>query len=82
MEFQDEDIEEGEVDFNGASRTPHRIHGIGTIVYWQDCNVTLMRYVDGDLEYIRAIERRTGKGKLKVGLALVFLGHGGKAKAE
>ena len=44
--------------------------------------MTLMRYVDGDLEYIRAIERRTGKGKLKVGLALVFLGHGGKAKAE
>lgn len=81
-EFKDENLDEADVDFKGATKTPYRLHGRGAMVYWRDCDVTLMKPVDGDLEYVRTINKRTGKGRLHAGIALVFMGAGGEVKTE
>lgn len=52
------------------------------MIYWRDCNVTLMRLIDGNLEVVKGIQRRIGKGRLPAGLTLVFIGPGGKVKEE
>jgi hypothetical protein len=83
MGFQDEEFDETDetnVHFENASTTPHRIHGIGAMVYWRDCDVTLMEFIDGELKFVRKIQRRTGKGRLDAGETLVFMGEGGKVK--
>ena len=50
------------------------------MVYWRDCDVTLMEFIDGELKFVRKIQRRTGKGRLDAGETLVFMGEGGKVK--
>jgi hypothetical protein len=80
QDFQDEDLEEADHDFARASVTPLRIHGKGAMVYWMNCTVSLMKLIDGELVHERDIERRSGKGRLDVGLALIFIGEGGKVK--
>jgi hypothetical protein len=74
------DTDKTNIDFENATRTPHRIHGRGAMVYWRGCDVTLMKSTGDELEFVRQIERRTGKGKLDAGEALVFMGEGGKVQ--
>jgi hypothetical protein len=50
------------------------------MVYWRDCDVTLMEFTEGELKFVKEIQRRKGKGKLDAGETLVFMGEGGKVK--
>jgi len=83
MEFTEQDLDET-TDFSKASNTPHRIYGKGQMIYWKGCKTTLMKVVDDDLEFLREISIRNGKGKLDFGLALVFgtLGGGQSGKVK
>ena len=80
MNFTEEDLDPTTIDFDrNGHDTPHLIYGTGQTVYWRICEkVDLVQKVRGELQPIRTIKKETGKGVLPTGLALKFLGPGGR----
>jgi hypothetical protein len=78
--FQPEDLNE-DIDFDDAYDTPHRVHGKDKTIYWQHCQVSVLKKLDnGNWTVILNIDKRKGKGVLQTGETLMFIGEGGKVK--
>lgn len=80
VQFTEEDLDPRTIDFDrNGHDTPDLVYGTHQTVYWRQCEkVDLVQKVRGELKTIRTITKETGKGVLPVGLALKFLGPGGR----